>query len=325
MGVYTPPTKLTVSKWFDIWIEEFSIDKKPLTIRNYCVIARNHIKPTIGAAKLASLTTPMIQKLYNDMQRGTHGKKQYAANTIIAVHTALHGALSQAVAVGHLKTNPATPCTLPRAEKVAITPMDDVALSAFMKATKGEEYGHIFLFDLLTGLRKAEIIGLTWDAVDLKAGKINLYRQLIQLTGGCEFGPLKNNKPRCIDLPPTAVKLLQEQRRIQNEWRMKAGPAWDNPEGFVFTKPNGEHVAHGTIYAHYGRMMKRLGLPGTRLHDLRHSHAVTALRSGVDIKTLQENLGHHSSAFTMDTYVRSIEQMKKEGANKLDTFINNLS
>ena len=61
--------------------------------------------------------------------------------------------------------------------------------------------------------------------------------------------------------------------------------------------------------------------PLARFHDLRHSYAVAALRSGDDIKTVQENLGHHTAAFTLDTYAHVTEQMRRESAHRMDSFI----
>ena len=70
--------------------------------------------------------------------------------------------------------------------------------------------------------------------------------------------------------------------------------------------------------------MKDLGLSDKRLHDLRHSYAVAALVAGDDIKTVQENMGHHSAAFTLDVYGHVTEEMKQESAKRMDSFISNL-
>ena len=71
--------------------------------------------------------------------------------------------------------------------------------------------------------------------------------------------------------------------------------------------------------------MRSIGLESCRFHDLRHSYAVAALQSGGDIKTVQENLGHHTAAFTLDTYGHVSENMKRENADKLEAFIQNVS
>ncbi|WP_311135769.1 tyrosine-type recombinase/integrase [Acetobacterium fimetarium] len=64
-----------------------------------------------------------------------------------------------------------------------------------------------------------------------------------------------------------------------------------------------------------------MGYPDLRFHDLRHSFAVSSLQAGDDIKTVQENLGHHSAAFTMDTYAHVTETMRKASSEHMDAFI----
>ena len=72
---------------------------------------------------------------------------------------------------------------------------------------------------------------------------------------------------------------------------------------------------------HFKKLTAEAGVPDARFHDLRHSYAVAALRSGDDIKTVQENLGHHTAAFTLDTYAHVTDQMQKESAKRMDSFI----
>ena len=69
------------------------------------------------------------------------------------------------------------------------------------------------------------------------------------------------------------------------------------------------------------RVLKRAGLPQVRFHDLRHSYAVLSLQSGCDIKTVQENLGHYAAAFTLDTYGHVTEQMRRDGADKINRYV----
>lgn len=64
-----------------------------------------------------------------------------------------------------------------------------------------------------------------------------------------------------------------------------------------------------------------IGSPSTCFHDLRHSYAVAAIRSGDDIKTVQENLGHATAAFTLDTYGHVAKQMKQESVARMEQFI----
>lgn len=71
--------------------------------------------------------------------------------------------------------------------------------------------------------------------------------------------------------------------------------------------------------------MAEIGTPNVRFHDLRHSYAVASLRSGDDIKTVQENLGHATAAFTLDVYGHVTQKMKQDSADRMERFIRSVS
>ena len=81
------------------------------------------------------------------------------------------------------------------------------------------------------------------------------------------------------------------------------------------------HLKPQNVYREYKRIVAAIGCPNARFHDLRHSYSVAAIRSGDDIKTVQENLGHATAAFTLDVYGHVTEQMKKESADRMEQFI----
>jgi len=78
------------------------------------------------------------------------------------------------------------------------------------------------------------------------------------------------------------------------------------------------------VYLAFKKVVKRLGYDNVRFHDLRHTFAVNSLKAGDDIKTVQENLGHHTAAFTLDTYAHVSSGMKRESAKRMDSFIQSL-
>ncbi len=89
----------------------------------------------------------------------------------------------------------------------------------------------------------------------------------------------------------------------------------------VFTNPNGGYLSYRTVYDCFKRLVKKIGAPDARVHDLRHTYAVLSIQSGDDIKTVQENLGHATAAFTLDVYGHVSEQMKKRSADRLEATI----
>lgn len=106
--------------------------------------------------------------------------------------------------------------------------------------------------------------------------------------------------------------------------KLQAGPAWNNDKNLVFTDEFGHSLSAQTVYLHFKKVAAGIGAPQARFHDLRHSYAVLALKAGDDIKTVQSNLGHHTAAFTLDTYAYVTEQMKQESADRMERQIQKL-
>ena len=172
-------------------------------------------------------------------------------------------------------------------------------------------------------MREGEALGLLWDCVDLTKGTITIGKQLQLIRGSkgqYQMVPTKNSKSRTISLAPSVVKILRNIKTKQLENRLRYGECWEN-SGFVFTDDLGKHLSASSVYKAFKRVVEEIGSPETRFHDLRHSYAVAAIKSGDDIKTVQENLGHATAAFTLDVYGHVTEKMKQESAARMEQFI----
>ncbi len=322
-GTYTAPSKMTVGQWLDIWTEEYLGAVKPRTADHYKGVVKSRIKPGVGAVKLEALTPHAIQSFYNAISKPQNGTAGLAPKTIRNIHGILHKALQQAVANGYIKTNPANSCILPRAIRKELKPLDEDMITAFLKATQGHQFEELFTVTLFTGMREGEALGLLWDCVDLTKGTITVDKQLqlIRGSGGqYQMVPTKNSKSRSITLAPSVVKVLRGVKKKQLENRLRYGPLWED-SGFVFTDELGHHLSASSVYKSFKKVMEQIGSPETRFHDLRHSYAVAAIKSGDDIKTVQENLGHATAAFTLDVYGHVTEKMKQESAARMEQFI----
>ena len=243
--------------------------------------------------------------------------------TIKNIHGVLHKALQQAVAIGYLRFNPADACTLPRIIKKELTPLDETQSKAFLQTIKGHRLETLFTVTLFTGLREGEALGLMWECVDFDKGTILINKQLQRekkKNGAYIFAPLKNDKARTITPAPWVMQVLKHHKAVQSEQRLKVGAMWED-SGLVFTDGTGHHLAIHTVYKDFKRAAASIGCPDVRFHDLRHSYAVAAIRSGDDIKTVQGNLGHATAAFTLDVYGHVTDQMKKESAARMESYI----
>ena len=328
-GTYRAPSKETLAGWLDIWASTYLGGVKPRTVEIYESDIRLHIKPVLGSIKLEALDTHTIQRFYNQLMVGANGAPGLSPKSVKNIHGVLHHALNQAVANGLLRSNPADACILPRVEKKELKPLDEDEISKFLVAIQGSTYEDIFLVTLFTGLREGEVLGLTWDCVDFERGilLINKQIQLHQEKGMKAYALVspKNGKSRTVAAAPSVIERLKHRRAAQAEQQLLAGPLWDNPDNLVFTDPSGKHLTKPTVYRAFKKAVASIGRPDARFHDLRHSYAVAALRSGDDVKTVQSNLGHATAAFTLDVYGHVTDKMKQESAARMEKFIQSVS
>ena len=319
-GTYTAPSKMTVGQWLDTWTAEYLGGVKPRTVDSYKAIVRTHLKPGLGAIKLDALAAHTIQRFYNSL---SEGNEPLSPKTVKNIHGILHKALHQAVANGYIRFNPTDPCILPKITKKELQPLDETQITAFLKAIQGHQFEDLFRVTIFTGMREGEVLGLLWDCVDLKKGTITINKQLqlVRGSGGkYQLVPTKNGKGRTITIAPSVAKILQSIRRSQLERKLRYGECWEDT-GFVFTDELGQHLKHQTVYLNFKQVVESIGCPDTRFHDLRHTYAVASIKSGDDIKTIQENLGHATAAFTLDVYGHVTDQMKRDSAARMEQFI----
>ena len=318
-GIYKEPVKYTVKDWAEIWLNEYTSNLKPLTVKQYTTYINNRIVKNMGSVKLTRLDTPIIQRFYNQLT-----KEGLSPVTIKNIHSILHSMLETAVEVGYMRTNPSNVCRLPKPEKKQIKPLENADISKLLEALKGDKYESLYTVDLFTGLRQGELLGLTWDCIDFKKGTMYIYRQLQFNKGSYYFTSLKNGKTRTIVLAPYVLNILRNQKAWQAECQLKSYGMWDNKDDLVFTNELGGHLTQNYTYRHFKKIVSSIGIPDARLHDLRHTFAVSSLQSGNDVKTVQEALGHHTAAFTLDVYGHVTEEMRKASADRLETFINSV-
>lgn len=326
-GMYQEPCKMTVNEWLDIWLKDYQIGVKDSTAYLYERQAKLYLRPALGNISLETLKAHTVQRLYNSLSQEHDGQPALSAKTIKNIHGVLHKALQQAVLLNYIRYNPTTACVLPKIVKKEIHPLTDQQTAQLLNLLKGSKYEIPLTVDLFTGLREGELLGLMWDCVDFEKGTILVNKQLrrSQRKGGTYyFSPPKNNKSRCLTLAPSVIQLFRLQKLEQNSMRMEAGDAWEE-HGLIFTNQTGGYLSYRTVYDCFKRIVRNIGAPATRFHDLRHTFAVASIKSGDDIKTVQENLGHATAAFTLDVYGHVTKQMKQDSAARMEQFIKSVS
>ena len=314
---------LDMKNWVKVWLEKYNVHIKPLTRLSYERITNTHIIPQIGDKLLIELTMPDLQDMYERLLNG----RGLNPKTIKNVHGVIHKCLDKARVLGYIQKNVADDVVLPRTKKPQIVPIEENIVPLFVEEAMKDKYADIFIVTMFTGMRQGEVLGLSWRDIDFAKGTITINNQLQKISkkgGGYFLASTKNDKERIIAPADIVIDVLKKRQKEQNEDKRKAGRLWEAKGEFadlVFTHETGKHFAHGTVYKHCKRILNNIGLPESRFHDLRHSYAVISLQNGDDIKTVQENLGHHSAAFTLDTYAHMTNKMRYESAKRMNDFV----
>ena len=326
-GAYIEPNSLTLAEFLEIWQKEYLNSIKLNTAYSYRMNCKVHIIPGLGAVKLSKLTPLMIQKFYNGLVN-KKTSEPLSPKTICNIHGVLHRALACAVNLKYIANNPAdSVCIdLPRPKNFEIKPMEDDEVIQFIAASKRSKYRLIFLITLFTGLREGEILGLSWDCIDWENHVLTIKQQLQKNRDTKEYfiDTPNNSKTRYLMVADGVMDLLREQKEKQEQMKRLAGDSWNNKWNLVFTKADGTNLATNSVINSYKKVVKRIGCGDRRFHDLRHSFASTSLENGDDAKTVQENLGHHSAAFTLKQYGHVKRTMAIASAQRMELYIQNV-
>ena len=317
--IYLEPCRMKLGVWLDTWLKDYTGNVKPKTYSAYEGHVRVHIKPYLGNVSLNKLTPHMVQQMYNLLLN----EKGLAPKTVKNIHGVFHRAMDQAMKLGYLRLNPLNAVILPRVEKPQIEIIEDEKMKIFLDAIKGDPFEIILFVTVFTGLRQGEVLGLTWDCVNFENGTllINKQHNRSQMDHNYQFSSVKTDRIRVLNVSKHVMDKLRQQQMIQKCWADAAGSAWNNADDLVFTNELGSFIKNKTLYMHFKRISSRIGLGNLRFHALRHTYAVNSLRAGDDIKTVQENLGHTTAAFTLGTYAHATPGMKRESAKRMDDYI----
>lgn len=321
-GAWREPSKMTVGEWLEIWLTDYQGHISERTLHKYRCIVNKHFKPLLGDVRMTKLLPMHIRRLVSQLQ--AQGR---AASTIHLYIGILSTALQNAVETGIITDNPAAKVKLQRVPPKTFHVIDRGDIPAFVDAARKTAFDNELLLMLYTGMRVGEIRGLKWSDVDLDAGTIHVSRQLQQKSGTMQqLTPPKYGEDRVLHLPGEAVEVLRAQKRKQAQQRLAAGADWhedDLSRDLVFRQRSGKPHSDKSIFRAVRAAGSMIGIPELHPHDLRHSYAVAALRSGADVKTVQHNLGHKTASMTLDVYAAYTDDAGQRSAEMLSEYLKN--
>ena len=310
----------TVAEWLRTWFALYAKPNiRPTTARSYQGSMELHIIPRIGCIKLNKLTGRDIQKLYKDlMENGRLRKAQkskqpgLSSTTVRGIHMMLHNALDRAVKERLILRNPTEDCIIPKVQKQEMKILHPEDMKAYLEAAEKRGVLPMFYLELVSGIRKGELVALRWEDLDVEHRTISVSKQALGGLGKelVVNRPKTENSIRAISIPQDAVDLLVQAHEKHPE----------NPYLFPSPLTGGMYHPDSVVNLHK-KILKDAGLEHIRFHDLRHTFATMALQNGVDVKTVSNMLGHYDAGFTLRTYTHATRQMQEQAAEKMGNFM----
>jgi integrase len=284
---------------------------------HYELMAEKYVIPTLGDKRLRDLQPAHLRDLY-----ATLGAR-LAPKSVRNVHVSLSNALSLAVSDGYIARNVAKAREVaPTARSREMQVWTPEQIRTFLEFVVDDRLYALWRLAATTGMRRGEMMGLHWAAVDLDAARLRVDGALI-VTPARELRfetPKTERSRRTVDLDAVTVDALRAHRKRQTAEQLASLGAWpaDGPEaGLVFTDEVGRPLHPAWITRRFIALGEGAELPRIRLHDLRHSAATLLLRAGTPVHVVSQRLGHASSSITLDVYAHALDDQRSGAADAI--------
>jgi integrase len=190
-------------------------------------------------------------------------------------------------------------------------------ITAVLEALKGHTLYPIVALALATGMRRGELLALEWGDIDLDRAMLTVHRSVEETKAGLWVKPPKTKRGRRnIGLPAEAVAMLRERRKQQIELRLALGQG--GQPVLVFSTIEGGYLKPNGLSRSWRQTCRARGLPRVQFHAVRHTHASTLIRAGVDVLTISRRLGHSAAAMTLDVYGHLMEGSDAAAAKAIE-------
>ena len=305
---------------------------RPGTISKYEQLFRLDLLPECGDVPLGQVGRSVLQGVIQRMI-----DRDLAPSTIEVRHAYMSGLFSWGVVAGYLPDTPVKRLSLPEC-------LHESA-GQILSAREAVEVPAIFadtpcwlptFLALHTGMRPGEMLGLSWDDVDLVGGTLSVCNTAHWDSGGLRLGPPKTkSSERSVAVSEDVVAVLrdQEQKKPEDFWakiRRKAGDHRESvfvPVEFrqVCAGPDGVILTARSWRHDFSSGLRRAGLKEIRLHDLRHTHASLLLLDNVPMHVVSKRLGHKSIQTTINLYGHLLPTSDAEAANRFSAILRTVS
>lgn len=318
-GTAVDPSTVTIAEYLRGWLDT-DVDLSPKTLERYRQLAEQQIIPHLGATLLQKLRPAQIHDWQGRiLKSGGKGGRPLSARTVGHARRVLHRALERGLRLEMVSRNVAHVVSAPKVNQAEVVILSAEEIAEVLTRLAGHALHPVAALALATGMRRGELCGLAWGALDLDAGTVRVERSLEETDAGLRFkGPKTRYGRRSVSLPASVLDVLRDHRRQQLERRLLLGLGRPGADDLVFALPDGSPWPPDKLSRDWGNVVRDRRLPRVRLHGLRHSHASALIAAGVDILTVSRRLGHGSAAITLDVYAHRFGSTDEAAARAID-------
>lgn len=328
-GKVIETSDMTLEQWMEIWIKDYKPDLKITTRENYECYIDIYIKGSeLGKIPLNKLKTSHLQRFYNEKLTGkSKGKKEgLSPTTVRYLNIIIKSAIKQAVNNRMINENVCNAVVLPKKKKVEIVPFTQDDITKFLKEAQKDRLYALYLLEMMTGLRRGEILGLKWENIDFEDKRIEVVNNLCKVNNTEEGADTKyklvlmetktETSHRVIPMNDSMIEELKAHKIRQEEEKKQFAECYHDL-GMVFCKQDGNYIYPREFLTQYQRLLKRAGLEKKRFHDLRHTVASFLINANENPKVIQQLLGHSNISTTLDIYAHVMGDTMNKSVDKL--------
>ena len=304
--------------WLEVMKNKVELD----TYSAYAYSIKSRIAPYFKQKGI--LLTEVEPKHIQDFYQNELTERKVSPNTVIHYHANIRKALQYAMKMDLIPSNPADKVERPKKEKFIGSFYDSDEMNTLFEACDGQKIELAVLLGAFYGLRRSEIVGLKWDAIDFKKKSITIRFTVTEATidGKCEIieKPRTKNKSsnRTMPLVPQFENLLRKLKKQQEINRKICGNSYCKEYlEYVYVDELGQRIKPNFVTQNFGILLRNNNLRKIRFHDLRHSCASLLLANGVSMKEIQEWLGHSDFSTTANIYAHLDYSSKLSSANTM--------
>ncbi len=342
---------ITLAEFTKRWLEEYASKQLEVTTyESYKGELSNKILPTLGHMRIGRIQPvhilAFLNNLLEDGARADGRSGAYSNRTVKYQHAILSTILQTAVYWQIIASNPCERVKVPKDrrkiedQKLKFFTEDQAA--RFLSAIQSCElkYQAIANIAIYGGLRRGEILGLTWKDIDLDSGAVSINKSVSYLPekGIITKSTKTKGSVRIVTLPENVMELLRQYKREQSEDRLKLGNLWHDA-GLVFTQWDGKPMHpctpyswfHDFLVAHNRKIENDVKIPAEQkvlhtlpvitFHGLRHTSATLLIAGQTDVRTVSARLGHSQTSTTLNIYSHALKSADKKAAETLRSML----